>query len=151
MNLSMTGFIGVECCGNYRPAGRRAWSFDFQQANGLVPVPVERGRARTRNQDLLPGPAATSTGSCGCTNLGLACSIGADTGVVPLVQDDAPVGPGPAPASTGAGASISQSQPSLMQLRKLPCLVRFSTMNGAWHFGHGWLIGSCGGVKSQSG
>src|ERR1700733_5229722 len=134
MNLSMTGFIGVECCGNYRPAGRRAWSFDFQQANGLVPV-----------------PAATSTGSCGCTNFGLACSVGAETGVVPLVDGGASVGAEPAPASTGAGASISQSQPSLMQLRKLPCLVRFSTINGAWHFGHGWLIGSCGVVKSQSG
>src|ERR1700679_2531792 len=151
MNLSMTGFIGVECCGNYRPAGPRAWSFDFQQAHGLVPVPAERGRARTRNQDLLPGPAATSTGSCGCTNFGLACSVGAETGVVPLVDGGASVGAEPAPASTGAGASISQSQPSLMQLRKLPCLVRFSTMNGAWHFGHGSLIGSRGLGETPSG
>ena len=38
-----------------------------------------------------------------------------------------------------------------MQARKLPCLVRFSTMNGAPHFGHGSAIGSCGVVKSQSG
>jgi hypothetical protein len=38
-----------------------------------------------------------------------------------------------------------------MQVRKFPCFVRFSTMNGAPHFGHGSLIGSCGVVKSQSG
>ena len=35
--------------------------------------------------------------------------------------------------------------------RKLPAFVRFSTMNGAPHLGHGSLIGSCGDVKSQSG
>jgi hypothetical protein len=51
----------------------------------------------------------------------------------------------------GSGAGISQSQPSLMQARKLPCFVRFSTMNGAAHFGHGSLMGSDGVVKSQSG
>src|ERR1700683_4763044 len=48
-------------------------------------------------------------------------------------------------ASGCAGASISQSQPSLMQVRKFPCLVRFSTMKGAPHFGHGSLSGSWGG------
>src|SRR5271156_167595 len=151
MNLSMTGFIGVGCCGNYRPAGRRAWSFDLREANGLVPVAAERHKPKTRNQDLLPGPAATSTGSCGCTNFVFSVSIVAGAAVVPLDEVASPLPEGAAPASTGAGASISQSQPSLMQLRKLPCLVRFSTINGAWHFGHGSLIGSCGVVKSQSG
>src|ERR1700722_5802811 len=102
-------------------------------------------------QDLLPGPAATSTGSCGCTNFALAVPAPAATGGVPLVEAASPFAGAVAPASTGAGASISQSQPSLMQLRKLPCLVRFSTMKGAWHFGHGSFIGSCGVVKSQSG
>src|ERR1700679_50195 len=96
-------------------------------------------------------PATTSTASCGCTNFGLTVSVGADTGVVPLVEGGASVGVGVAPASTGGGASISQSQPSFMQLRKLPCLVRFSTMNGALHFGHGSLIGSWGGGETQSG
>ena len=88
-------------------------------------------------------------GSWGCTNSGLAA--GAPIGGFALTPELGAPGSGAAPASVAAGASISQSQPSFMQVRKFPCLVRFSTMNGAPHFGHGSLMGSCGVVKSQSG
>src|ERR1700687_3357499 len=50
-----------------------------------------------------------------------------------------------------SGTNCSQSQPSLRQARTVPILVRFSTMNGAPHFGHGSAMGMCGDVKSQSG
>lgn len=101
----------------------------------------------------------TVAGSCGCMNSGLAVLLvnrGLPSAVLPFAGALTPVGAprpvsGVAPASGAAGASISQSQPSFMQLRKFPCFVRFSTMNGAPHFGHGSLIGSCGVVKSQSG
>jgi hypothetical protein len=55
---------------------------------------------------------------------------------------------------TGCGSSataISQLQPSRMQARKTPLLLRFSTINGAPHFGHGSMIGWLGVVKSHSG
>lgn len=72
--------------------------------------------------DGAPAPTGSwAGGACGCTN------------------------------GAGSGAATSQSQFSRMQARKLPCLVRFSTINGAPHFGHGSAIGSNGVVKSQSG
>src|ERR1700730_965564 len=57
-----------------------------------------------------------------------------------------------APTVTGAnssGAAISQSQPSFKQARTTPVLVRFSTMNGAPHFGQGSALGRCAVVKSH--
>src|SRR5580704_6417032 len=43
-----------------------------------------------------------------------------------------------------SGMSFSQSQPSFRQECTVPILVRFSTMNGAPHFGHGSAMGMCG-------
>jgi hypothetical protein len=63
-------------------------------------------------------------------------------------KSDAPVA---VLTGTASGAVISQSQFSRMHDRKFPAFVRFSTTNGAPHFGHGSLMGSCGDVKSQSG
>jgi len=59
-------------------------------------------------------------------------------------QDGTVTGAGGVPMESrgGSGAGISQSHLSLRQARKLPCLVRFSTMKGAPHLGHGSLIGS---------
>jgi hypothetical protein len=59
-------------------------------------------------------------------------------------QDLAATGTG---ASSGcacgcvSGISNSQSQPSFKQERTVPVLVRFSTMNGAPHFGQASAIG----------
>src|SRR3989442_85714 len=69
-------------------------------------------------------------------------------------QDLAATGTG---ASSGcacgetSGASFSQSHPSLKQVCTVPIFERFSTMNGAPHFGHGSAIGMCGLVVLQSG
>src|ERR1700675_2723019 len=51
----------------------------------------------------------------------------------------------------GSATTDSQSQPSFKQLRTMPILVFFSTINGAPHFGHGSVSGICGAVKLQSG
>jgi hypothetical protein len=50
-----------------------------------------------------------------------------------------------------SGRAVSQSQPSRMQARTAPLLYRFSTINGAAHFGQGSAIGWWGVVKSHSG
>src|SRR5260221_6843709 len=54
-------------------------------------------------------------------------------------------------AGIGSATTDSQSQPSFKQLRTVPILVFFSTMNGAPHFGQGSANGICSVVKLQSG
>jgi hypothetical protein len=58
-------------------------------------------------------------------------------------QDFAATGTGASSVAVGAGvsASFSQSQPSFKQVCTVPILDRFSTMNGAPHFGQGSAIG----------
>src|SRR5712692_641313 len=91
-------------------------------------------------------------------SIGAGKSAGSEiTALFPLMQ----VGQNLAATGTGAssgcaggwapGTSISQTQPSLMQARTVPVLLRFSTMNAAPHFGHGSARGMWGDVKSQSG
>src|SRR5690348_1244133 len=114
----------------------------------------EKGKPEGDDVTTLQGTTYPST-ACGSVRTSLrmtrshflakyqALPTGSRTGAVAGAADS----PSGAAAS---GAAISQSQPSLMQVRNTPCLVFFSTMNAAPHFGHGSFNGSYGVVKSQS-
>src|SRR5258708_14040724 len=71
-----------------------------------------------------------------------------------VVQDLVATGTGDSSGcacGSASGTSFSQSQPSLMQECTVPILLRFSTMNGAPHFGQGSPMAMCGELKPQSG
>src|SRR5438309_10594911 len=64
---------------------------------------------------------------------------------------DTLIASGAASLCSDSGAAISQSQPSFRQVRTASVFVRFSTMNGAPHFGQGSAIGLYAVVKSHWG